>query len=373
LIWVKQSHHSSSTQRGWSGYVLSIDTFNNIYMTAGGESLGNGKMFFSKDTFSYTKNDPDPSIVLKLDTSGNILCSSFAISGGDDQSTLGVNPSGRYVYWCGDFQTTVILGKDTVIYYPNAGEFPFVARWQPCMCKISAFFSGKTNICRGEGTTLTGLGGTSYSWSTGSTEQSITVSPQVTTTYTLSATNGDCSGDTTITVTVEPLPSVNVCCNTTISAGDSVQLSASGGGSYVWYPSMGLSCDSCPNPIAKPSQTTTYTLIVTNDSGCTVETSVTVYIGEAGCGNVFVPDVFSPNQDGHNDVLYVRGNCIATMDFNVYDRWGNKVFESENTNNGWDGSHNGSPMNTATFVWYLKATLLDGTQLEKKGNVTLVR
>jgi len=91
------------------------------------------------------------------------------------------------------------------------------------------------------------------------------------------------------------------------------------------------------------------------------------------CGSVFIPDVFSPNNDGRNDILYVRGNCIATMDFVIFDRWGNKVFESKNISYGWDGTYKGKVMNTATFVYYLNATLFDGTVVQKKGNVTLVR
>ncbi len=91
------------------------------------------------------------------------------------------------------------------------------------------------------------------------------------------------------------------------------------------------------------------------------------------CGTVFIPTAFSPNNDGENDRLYVRGKCITQMDFVVFDRWGNKVFESESLNTGWDGTYKGQPMNTGTYVWYLKATLADGTALDKKGNVELVR
>lgn len=88
--------------------------------------------------------------------------------------------------------------------------------------------------------------------------------------------------------------------------------------------------------------------------------------------DIFVPTAFSPNQ-AVNNMLYVRSSCIASMDFFVFDRWANKVFESQNINSGWDGTYAGQPMNTGTYVWYLKATLLDGTNVEKKGNVTLVR
>jgi gliding motility-associated-like protein len=101
---------------------------------------------------------------------------------------------------------------------------------------------------------------------------------------------------------------------------------------------------------------------------CTV-----MHTTETKCGEVFVPNAFSPNNDGQNDILYVLSNCIKTMDFIVVDRWGNKVFESGNINNGWDGTYKGQPMNTGTYAYYLKATMQDGSSVEKHGNVTLVR
>jgi gliding motility-associated-like protein len=91
------------------------------------------------------------------------------------------------------------------------------------------------------------------------------------------------------------------------------------------------------------------------------------------CASLFIPQAFSPNKDGNNDVLYVLGECIKTMDFIIYDRWGNKVFESTNINYGWDGSYKGQPLNTGSFVYYFKATMQDGAAYEKKGSITLVR
>lgn len=91
------------------------------------------------------------------------------------------------------------------------------------------------------------------------------------------------------------------------------------------------------------------------------------------CNSLFIPNAFSPNGDQQNDVLYVRGNCMSSMDFTIFDRWGNKVFESENQNIGWDGNYKGQPMNTGTYVWYLKGTMNDGTAINKKGTVALIR
>lgn len=176
--------------------------------------------------------------------------------------------------------------------------------------------------------------------------------------------------DTTYdSIIVVQTPSANVCCDTTIHPGQQIQLTVNGGTIYQWIPSYGLSCFNCPDPVANPSQSTVYTVIVSNGGDCTATSMVSI---DVSCGQVFVPTVFSPNM-AINNILYVRCDCITTMDFIVFDRWGNKVFESQNLNMGWDGTYKGQPMCTDTYVWYLNATLQDGTTIKKKGNVTLIR
>lgn len=88
---------------------------------------------------------------------------------------------------------------------------------------------------------------------------------------------------------------------------------------------------------------------------------------------VWVANVFSPNGDGNNDVLSVRGKGITELQFIIFDRWGEKVFESTDINTGWDGACNGKPMNSAVFVYILKGTFIGGDTFNKKGNVTLLR
>lgn len=229
--------------------------------------------------------------------------------------------------------------------------------------------SGRDSICPGDSTKLIATPENLHVlWSTGSTNDSIGVTPATNTYYTVQTSNAYCTVKDSVHVIIA-IPKATICCDTTISQGQSVQLNVSGGSSYKWNPPIGLSCDSCNNPIASPFQKTTYNVTVTNDIGCI---SMGIIIIDVACGEIFIPSAFSPNE-AHNNILYVRGTCIATMDFLVFDRWGNKVFESQNLNNGWDGTYNGQPMNMATYVWYLKATLNDGISIEKKGNVTLVR
>ena len=88
---------------------------------------------------------------------------------------------------------------------------------------------------------------------------------------------------------------------------------------------------------------------------------------------MFIPDGFSPNGDGNNDELKVFGNCIKSLTFEIYDRWGEKVFESKDAQQGWDGNYKGKPMNTGIFVCHLKATLTTNDEVERKGNVRLIR
>ena len=144
------------------------------------------------------------------------------------------------------------------------------------------------------------------------------------------------------------------------------------GGKYSWSPSSGLSCTNCQNPIAGPIGTTTYTLQVTNDSGCVAVSQITVTINY-DCGEVFVPNGFSPNADGENDLECVYGRCIETIYFAIYDRWGEKVFDTSDPKQCWDGMFRGQAMNTASFVYYLNAKLVTGETLTKRGNINLVR
>jgi gliding motility-associated-like protein len=88
---------------------------------------------------------------------------------------------------------------------------------------------------------------------------------------------------------------------------------------------------------------------------------------------MFVPNAFSPNLDGVNDILYVRGKCLKNLTFMVFNRWGEKVFETSDQKIGWDGTFNGELLNTAVFVYRLEGTTFDGNSFSQKGNVTLIR
>jgi gliding motility-associated-like protein len=188
----------------------------------------------------------------------------------------------------------------------------------------------------------------------------------------LIAANGSGADTTTTTITVGTPPSVTASADTTIDLGNSVPLTAigSGSGSYSWSPSSGLSCSNCANPNASPTQSTSYIVTYTEGS-CSATDTVNVFVNIIeGIG---VPNAFTPNGDGVNDVLFVQGQGIVAMQFIVYNRFGQQVFKTTDQSLGWDGTHNGKEINGGVFVYYLEYTLISGATGVIKGDVTLRR
>lgn len=250
-----------------------------------------------------------------------------------------------------------------------------------------------STICQWDSVQLTATGGEIFHWSqaapsgpleglpdtlfySNTDTNKVKASPPVTTIYYVNVCTWGCCKRDSVTVSVTPgVLGFNVCCDTTVSSGTPVNLSATfDPGPYqvsFWTPTSGLSCSSCPNPTATVDSTTKYVVTFLDlITGCTVKDSVTIDIFNC---NVFVPNAFSPNGDGVNDYLYVRSLCMKSMDFAVFDRLGNKIFETTDQNIPWDGTYHGRKMDVGTYMWYLTGLLSDGTHISKSGNVTLVR
>ncbi|MBA3901543.1 MAG: gliding motility-associated C-terminal domain-containing protein, partial [Bacteroidetes bacterium] len=186
--------------------------------------------------------------------------------------------------------------------------------------------------------------------------------------YTL---QGNCGGADTIIITVNAGPLVSTSDDQTIIQNESTVINGLGLGTLNWFPSDGLSCVSCNNPTATPLSTTTYYLMVTDANGCSSTDSLTIFVEEPN-GEMFIPNIFSPNGDGNNDLLLVYGN-IKNMNLIIYNRWGQKVFETTNQAIGWDGTHKGMPLDPAVFVYYLRVIHQNNIEEIKQGNITLIR
>ena len=236
-----------------------------------------------------------------------------------------------------------------------------------------------TTICSGGSFNAnTQSNATVFSWtpSTGVSDPNIAnpvLSPVTTTTYTLDATLQLCTATRTVTVTVQTV-SANAGTDQDINAGSSVQLQTSASaGTYLWTPATGLSSATTLNPIANPSETTTYTLTVTTPEGCTNSDVVTINVKhDIGCTDPMV--AFTPNGDGIND-LWLVGNegCYANASVQVYNRYGSKVFENGNYKNNWEGRYKGKLLPDGTYYFVIDFTLSNGRHRTVQGNVTILR
>lgn len=146
---------------------------------------------------------------------------------------------------------------------------------------------------------------------------------------------------------------------------------------YSWEPNTGLSCTDCRAPQLQALETTTYTIIGTDVQGCQDTTEWTVTVDESP--RVFVPNAFSPNGDGVNDLLqvYSPGDVVKVLDFQVYSRWGELVFQQKDflpnySAYAWDGYFRGQLMPNGVFVYKMEVLLVDGRREILSGDVSLL-
>lgn len=236
----------------------------------------------------------------------------------------------------------------------------------------------QSSICNGAGYTPNFTSnGTTYSWSptTGVSNPSIlnpVLSPQTSTTYTLTVQLGSCTATRTVTMNVAPGASVNAGQDATIIAGDTYQIQATGSaGTFLWTPSVGLNSTSTLAPVASPQATTTYTLSVTTPLGCIATDDLTITVVPY-C--VKPMNAFTPNGDGINDLwLITNGNCLVKARAQVFNRYGNKVFESNDYKNTWNGTYKGKPVADGTYYYVIDFNLINGKAVVLKGNLTILR
>ena len=326
------------------------------------------------------------------------------------------------------------------------------------LTQITATVSPNVSICQGQSAQLSAGGGSSYLWipSTGLSAANIpnpTASPNVTTTYSVVvSTTGGCPSDTaSVTVTVSPAFSISVSPNDTVCAGLPGIVFAGGAVSYVWFPggstndsliaspqitttytvagSNGLCADTqvvsivvIPSPIAsftsaQQSALGNYTVCFTNTSvnylpnssvwdfgdslgilgqnPCFTFPDAGVYpvclrvVNSLGCPDTYcqdielkpdwsfyVPNTFTPNEDGKNDLFYAYGVNLQSFELYIYDRWGNLTFHTTDINEGWNGkklNKGGEVVQIDTYVWRAKITDSDGKQRQYTGHVNVVK
>ena len=277
-------------------YSVCADAAGDVFVTGGFDSP---ILAFGPNTLIQPLGSFDPMFIVKYDTAGNVLCASALASGGDDQSSVSTDLYGN-AFIGGDFYNVnpFIVGSDTLTL--TGQENVFVAKYT-CDCNLLASIQGDTIVCNGGSVTLiaSAIGSTNYLWSTGTTSNSVTVSPFATTTYTVIVSNGICMSDTVYkTVTV------------------------------------------CPDYI------------------------------------FLVPNSFTPNGDGLNDIFLPQvGLPPNEYLLIIFDRWGNKIFETKDYKKGWDGKvkNTNTIAQEDVYVWMVKLSDFNRQQHDYYGRITLLR
>lgn len=240
-----------------------------------------------------------------------------------------------------------------------------------------------TFICKGQSVLVKASGGDKIEWSPtesisepGLYESSST--PSVTTSFLaiVTDTSTGCTNQKSVLVAVQQPPVVIVSpSDTSIIIGEKVTFSTDSmaGYFYKWSPENYFSCINCATVVATPMESTTVNLLVNDDKDCfTIPVNIPVEVREEY--SVDMPTSFTPNGDGINDVVFVRGWGIKQLvEFRIINRWGNQVFFTDNLSEGWDGTYNGKLQNIDTYAYILQVETWEGNLVTKKGTITLLK
>ena len=295
------------------------------------------------------------SVSLEVNGIGNYYWETGSTSG-----TISVQPTATTNYWVSVYNAYCV-SKDsvtvTVITLPliNAGN-------------------DKT-ICTGQATNLTAVSSGAIIWSNGIANSTINVAPLVTTTYYASTTTGQCANSDSVKVIVIPPPIANAGSDITACEGNNVTLIGAGGVTYAW--NIGITNDTA----SIVAQQTSIIVLTVSNGICNDKDSVLLTVipaDESPCKEpvsvIEVPNIFSPNGDGVNDVFQIKAIEIADYEMSIYNRWGHYLFSLSPNTPVWDGTiGNGKNLNDGTYYYILKAEGNDKKQHELKGFIELVR
>lgn len=323
---------------------------------------------------------------------GNYICR-------DQSYTL--TPSGATSYqWqvnsslsCLNCNNPIATPDSTVLYHVVGTDNNGCQAADSVLVKVKQRFTmnadpGNT-ICVGQAVQLRANGAENYTWIPARFLNNNTIAnpvsrPDTTTIYTVIGYDSlNCFHDTSyVTLTVFPIPKVNIIEDKiNLIVGNGVALHSTASPDVInwrWSPDVALNCTNCPNPVASPKNDQTYQLLVTNAGGCEARDKVDIFVICSG-DNIYVPNTFSPNGDGMNDLFYPRGKGVFSVrSMQVFNRWGEVVYEKTNFNTndasaGWNGTYKGKILTPDVYVYTIEVVCENNAIMTLKGNVTLLK
>jgi gliding motility-associated-like protein len=196
------------------------------------------------------------------------------------------------------------------------------------------------------------------------------------TSYSVTADNGSCFSGVSTSFSIEAelgSPVITVSQDTSFSLGESITLTASGATSYTWSPATDLNVSSGPTVVATPEMTTLYCVVGSDNNGCT-DTACVLLTLVIDCGNVFIPNVFSPNENNMDDELCIFGwECLNDVVFRIYNRWGELIFETTDPSICWDGKFREECVSSGAFAYTFEGTDMNGEIIKREGTITVLK
>jgi len=233
-------------------------------------------------------------------------------------------------------------------------------------------------VCKGKTAQLQAqvTAGAAVEWGGIGTTNPVQITPQGNTTYTAVATgtNG-CTDTARINVVVTDFSLDLTTAVNPVQAGVTVTASTQSATSYTvteWQPAVLYPQQQALSQQFRADTSTNIMVVGRSTEGC-IDTARLYLEVEQINNDVFVPNVFSPNGDGRNDVFRVFGSSLNSVDLTVFNQWGELIFRSRDLNNGWDGRFKGTAQPVGVYIYVLRAELTDGTIINKKGSVNLIR
>lgn len=325
-----------------------------------------GGTIFTKDSLnmpvSYQWNFGDPASVDNTSTSGD--------------------PQHNYDA-AGKYSAKVTLGT---AYGCEVDEPVNVLIPQPYVIKIAA--SADTLVCKGSPVSLHVTGGARYVWtppaglSSVGSDAPIAI-PDITTTYqVIGYSVADCQSDTAhVEIVVKNQPQITLTHDTTIGTGSTFMLPVTytpDAVTWNWEPPLYLDCGHCAVPVSTPHSPIAYRVVTANQWGCSDTASVNVHL-ICKEGKVFIPNTFTPNGDGMNDIFYPRGQGVSkVLRFQIYDRWGQLIYDRSyfplnDISAGWNGTFKGRKLAPGVFIYQTLMRCESGSIFKLNGSITLLR
>ncbi|RQO30764.1 hypothetical protein DBR32_08535 [Taibaiella sp. KBW10] len=280
-----------------------------------------------------------------------------------------ISNEANYLYTAQQTETYVLSVKpplgcfisDTVQVVVNPGDF-------------LKMYQTDTGICPRSPVQLKADGAQSYHWSPSLNLSNPNIAnpiatPTTTTQYQLIGTSDKgCTDTQLVTITVHPDAVITLPDSINVYPGEVYFMEPGGNCVYFqWFPDAGLSSATASNPKVNPEVNTRYFVTARTENGCSVSDSVDVLVKQTV---IDMPNAFTPNNSSFKASL--RG--IAKLNsFQIFNRWGEKVFETTDINKGWDGSFNGKPQAMGSYVYIIDAVTTEGKPFKKTGTITLVR